>query len=137
MPVIIVLVPETVQDENLKALRHKIRIALEKEGVPMNIVTVEFSTCRCPERLVINYYSRSEHLIKSEGRLNHEAAIVGRVVENLIRMNVECIVHYCDKKYTGLYLTDHIKNKSDACEVHGSIEYMQSVDGLCPGCRKP
>ena len=23
------------------------------------------------------------------------------------------------------------------CEVHGSIEHIQSINGLCPGCGKP
>ncbi|OGD68908.1 hypothetical protein A3I18_00155 [Candidatus Campbellbacteria bacterium RIFCSPLOWO2_02_FULL_35_11] len=29
-----------------------------------------------------------------------------------------------------------IKNKY-VCEMHGSIEHMQSIDRLCPSCRKP
>jgi len=32
--------------------------------------------------------------------------------------------------------TDKKEAKSE-CRTHGSIEHMQSVTGLCPGCDKP
>lgn len=136
MPIITVLVPESAKDEVLNLLRKEVRDALERKGVSRDHVTVEFPVCKSPEHLVINYDSRSERLIETEGRLNHDAQIVGRVVETRLGMPVECIVHYCNESLTGLYLTQ-VVDKSAECEMHGSIEHMQAINKLCPGCGKP
>lgn len=135
MPIITIPVTEVTSDSELFLLRKEIRDALEKEGISRKAVTVEFLSCRCPERLVINYDSRSKHLLEP-GRPDHDAKTVGKIVETSLKMPVECIVHYCDAGHTGLYLTEHVTVSPSICEMHGSIEHMQAVSGLCPRCGK-
>lgn len=65
---------------------------------------MEFLTCVYPERLVINYKSRSNHLRKT-GRADFQAEIVGKIIEHRFGITVECLVTVLEKENTGIYIT--------------------------------
>jgi len=104
MPIILVYVPESADDEALRNLRELVKDAISKEGVPRKHITVEFPKCACPEKLVIDYRSGSVHLHRA-GQLDRDAKIVGQIVEDKLGFPVECLVGHFKRKNVGLYLT--------------------------------
>lgn len=75
----------------------------------------------------------------SKGVRNKVAQEVGTVVKTIFpAANIDCdfIEH---GPHSGHWSSTHSKDnlKKDDCDMHGSIEHMQSITGLCPGCGKP
>ena len=104
MPIIVSLVPDTARLIDCTKMREEVRDALEKEGIPRTQITMEFVPCLFPERLVVRYDSRSEHL-KRQGQQDREAGIVGKIIEKIFQIPVETLVVSLEKDKTGIYLT--------------------------------
>ena len=66
------------------------------------------------------------------------ARSVGESVKRLYpKAMVECFVRTIDPSQ-GFWTSASAEEKKESeCEVHGSIEHMQSSTGLCPSCGKP
>lgn len=68
--------------------------------------------------------------------LQHLASNIGEEVASLYPdAKIECFVTSFNP-IQGFWTSDTKKAVSE-CNVHGSIEHMQSITGICPGCDKP
>lgn len=104
MPIITGTVPERISATQAKRIRKLVAEALEAEGVNPNEITVEFTPCVFPERLVIYYFSRSPHLDKDDQR-NKEAKIIGKIFMTVFDLDVECLVTSLEKSQTGIFVS--------------------------------
>ena len=105
MPIIEVRAPITTGDAKLGEVRRLIKVALLHLDVPENHITVEFTPCLNPERLLITYFTRSVQDLLEGDNVNIHAKAVGQIVESMFDTAVECLVAVLPKETTGLYLT--------------------------------
>lgn len=104
MPIITAMVPPKMTETEAGKIREEIAFALEGEGVNPNEITVEFTPCVFPKRLVIYYFSRSSHLNRG-GQRRKEAEIVGGIFQSMFGLDVVCLVASLEKHRTGVYVS--------------------------------
>lgn len=104
MPIITAMVPQKITIMEAGKIREEITRALEGEGVNPNEITVEFTPCVFPERLVIYYFSRSSHLNKG-GQRGKEAEIIGSIFQAMFGLEVKCLVTSLEMHKTGIYVS--------------------------------
>ncbi len=103
MPIVNVMVPMYSSNEKVQKAREEIQNAFwEGFSIPQSDVTVEFSMCLYPERLVVRIETRSETM---RGELDRMAQIVGQIIEAKFYKRVECLAVYLSRGNTGIYLT--------------------------------
>jgi hypothetical protein len=102
MPIITIGVPASTAEGELVQLRAMVKMVLWQDlKIPEPDTTVEFTPCLALERSVIRFETRSSDLT-----VNKAAETVGKLIERIMGLRVECLVVKLAKENTGLYLSN-------------------------------
>lgn len=138
-------IPGDFDQQNLLEVEGKIKEAIasvSELGIGTNHISVLFPKDRLTKRAkteiiatVDGLFTKPERTDKVRQDLANKVAGVLMEIFQQDASLIECFIKPFDPKQ-GFASFPVQKIREIECEVHGSIEHMQSVTGVCPGCGK-
>lgn len=138
-------IPGNFDQRSLLEIERRIKetiASIPELGIEIDYISVLFPKDRLKNRAKKEVIATVDGLfIKPERTDEVRQDLADRVVNVLVEIFrqdvslIECFVKPFDPKQ-GFASFSLQEVKEVKCEVHGSIEHMQSVTGICPGCGK-
>lgn len=141
-------IPSNFDQQHLAEIERRIKEAIASVSelrIETNDISVLFPEDRLKKRARMEIIATVDGLFTKPERTDEvRQALANKVVGVLTELFqqdvslIECFVKPFDPKqgFASLHVPSSSKIREIECEVHGSIEHMQSVTGVCPGCGK-